>query len=299
MIAKIITGGDFAGVVNYILDVKKATEILIGEGVRLKNANSITKSFVSQTELNSRVTKPVGHISLDFSIQDKAKLSNEFMLKVADDYLNRMGIVNTQFVIARHYDREHPHIHIVFNRINNNGKTISNKNDRYRSEKICKELTRKYDLYFAKGKENVKIHQLKEPDKTKYEIYYSLKEIVPQCKNWSELEAKLKAEGIAVRYKYKGNSQVIQGITFIKNNLNFNGSKVDRQFSYSKINYRLEQNKLQEYIEASKNSSHDYSFQQLIRDGFYQAAKEEQKQRNKENYQGIKRQKKRRGGRKI
>lgn len=299
MIAKIVTGGDFAGVVNYILDVKKAAELLIGEGVRLKNANSITKSFVSQTELNLRVTKPVGHISLDFSIQDKAKLNNEFMLKVAGDYLTRMGIVNTQFVIARHLDREHPHIHIVFNRINNNGKTITNKNDRYRSEKICKELTLKYDLYFAKGKENVKIHQLKEPDKTKYEIYYSLKEIVPNCKNWGELEPRLKSAGIEVRYKYRGNTQIIQGITFIKNNLKFNGSKVDRQFSYSKIKHRLEQNKLQEYIEAPKNLSHDYSFLQLIRESLYQAAKDEQKQHNKVNYQGIKRQKKRRGGRKI
>jgi len=299
MIAKITTGRDFAGVVNYILDVKKAVEILMGEGIRLKNANSITKSFVSQTELNLRVTKPVGHISLDFSIQDKAKLSNEFMLKVADDYLTRMGVVNTQFVIARHFDKEHPHIHIIYNRVDNNGKTISSRNDRYRNEKICKELTRKYDLYFAQGKENVKIHRLKEPDKTKYEIYYSLKEIVPQCKNWSELEASLKAEGIAVRYKYRGNTQVVQGITFIKNNLKFNGSKVDRQFSYSKINYRLEQNKLQEYIEASKNLSHVYSFQQLIKEGFYQAAKDEQKQRNKGNYHRIKRQKKKRDGRKI
>ena len=30
------------------------------------------------------------------------------MLKVADDYMIRMGIVNTQFVIARHFDKEHP-----------------------------------------------------------------------------------------------------------------------------------------------------------------------------------------------
>ncbi len=151
MIAKITTGGGFAGAVNYILDPKKAAELLIGEGVRLKNTNSIIKSFVAQTDLNSRVSKPAGHISLDFSVQDKAKLSNAFMLKVADDYMNRMGIVNTQFIISRHYDKEHPHIHIVFNRVNNLGKTISNKNDRYRSEKICKELTRKNDLYFARG----------------------------------------------------------------------------------------------------------------------------------------------------
>ena len=192
MIAKITTGGDFTGVMNYILDTKKAPELLAGEGVRMKNKNTIAKSFVAQTELNARVTKPVGHISLDFSVQDKEKLSNGFMTSVANDYMNKMEIVNTQFVIVRHYDKEHPHIHIVFNRVNNLGKTISNKNDRYRSEKICKELTRKYDLYFAKGKENVKVHRLREPDKTKYEIYNCLKEIIPKCKNWTELEAGLK-----------------------------------------------------------------------------------------------------------
>nr|WP_203532574.1 hypothetical protein [Draconibacterium halophilum] len=101
MIAKITTGGDFAGALNYILDPKKAAELLIGEGVRMKNTNSITKSFVAQTELNSRVSKPVGHISLDFSVQDKAKLNNGFLLKIADDYLNKMGVIKTQFIIAR------------------------------------------------------------------------------------------------------------------------------------------------------------------------------------------------------
>ncbi|WP_167604558.1 relaxase/mobilization nuclease domain-containing protein [Maribellus sediminis] len=288
MIAKITTGGDFAGAVNYILDPKKAAELLIGEGVRLKNTNSITKSFVAQTELNSRVSKPVGHISLDFSVQDKAKLSSVFLLKIADDYLNRMGIIYTQFIIARHYDKEHPHIHIVFNRVNNQGKTISNKNDRYRSEKICKELTRKNDLYFAKGKENVNVHRLKEPDKTKYEIYYCLKELIPQCKDMDELEAKLNKEGITINYKYRGNTNVVQGISFTKNNLRFNGSKVDRQFSYSKIKYRLDQNKLQEYFKVIQNPSHEYDFQQLIRDGLLQAEKDAERQRKKEPYQRIK-----------
>nr|WP_319570433.1 hypothetical protein [uncultured Draconibacterium sp.] len=69
MIAKITTSGDFAGAVEYILDPKKAAELLIGEGVRLKNTNSIIKSFVAQTELNLRVPKPVGHISLDFKLK--------------------------------------------------------------------------------------------------------------------------------------------------------------------------------------------------------------------------------------
>ncbi|MDC7218142.1 MAG: relaxase/mobilization nuclease domain-containing protein [Spirochaetales bacterium] len=296
MIAKITTGGDFAGAVNYILDSKKAAELLIGEGVRLKDSNSIIKSFVAQTELNSRVTKPVGHISLDFSVQDKAKLSNAFMLKVADDYMTRMRIVNTQFIIARHYDKEHPHIHIVYNRIDNRGKTISGKNDRYRNGKICKEITLEYGLYFAKGKENVNVQRLKEPDKTKYEIYNSLKELVPNCTDWLELESGLKAYGITVNYKCRGNTNVVQGISFTKNNLRFNGSKVDRQFSYSKIKYRLDQNKLREYFKVIQNPSHDYDFQQLIRDGLLQAEKDQERQRKKETYQKRKPQKKKSRG---
>lgn len=296
MIAKITTGGDFPGAVNYILDPKKAAELLMGEGVRLKNTNSITKSFVAQTELNSRVSKPVGHISLDFSVQDIAKLNNEFLLKIADDYMNRMGIINTQFIIARHYDKEHPHIHIVFNRVNNLGKTISNKNDRYRSEKICKELTRKNDLYFAKGKENVKVHRLKEPDKTKYEIYNCLKELIPQCKDMDELEAKLNKEGITVNYKCRGNTNVVQGISFTKNDLKINGSKIDRQFSYSKIKYRLDENKRQEYFAVIDNPSLDQAFYKLIKEGLLQAEKDEKRRRKRESYQQIKPKKKRNRG---
>ena len=143
-------------------------------------------------------------------------------------------------------------------------------------------------MYFAKGKENVKIQRLKEPDKTKYEIYNCLKETIPKCKNWIELESALKKEGITINYKCKGKTNVIQGISFTKNNLKFNGSKVDRQFSYSKIKFRLEQNKLQEYIELNRNPSHDLGLHKLLKEGLFQAEKEEQRQRKKESYPKLK-----------
>ena len=74
------------------------------------------------------------------------------MLNIAHDYMKLMGIENTQYIIARHIDREHPHCHIVFNRVDNDGKTISDKNDFRRNEKVCKMLTAKYRLHFANGK---------------------------------------------------------------------------------------------------------------------------------------------------
>ena len=242
MMAKIVKGTTFGGVVKYILDPAKQTNLLDSDGVRLKNLGSIVQSFEAQRELNPRVSKPVGHISLDFSAQDRAKLTDEVMTQIAHDYMNRMGIVNTQYIIGRHHDKEHPHLHIAFNRVDNNEHTISDQNDRFRSEKICKELTAKYGLYFASGKEQVKQHRLKEPDKTKYEIYDALKAVVPQCRNWRELLERLNSEGITVEFKMKSGTNEPQGIKFSKNSYHFNGSKVDQQFSFSKIDFALQRN---------------------------------------------------------
>ena len=167
MMAKITKGSSFKGVIKYVIDEKKETRILNSDGLRLKNLNTVIDGFVTQAGMNGRVSKPVGHVSLDFSAQDKEKLSDKVMVRIAHDYMQRMGITGTQYIIARHFDKEHPHIHLVFNRVDNNGKTISDSNDRYRSEKICKELTHKYGLYYSTGKENVKQHRLREPDKTR------------------------------------------------------------------------------------------------------------------------------------
>lgn len=235
-------GSGFKGVINYILDPKKGTELIDSSGVRTDDISHIIQSFIDQTNLNPRVSKVVGHISLSFSTQDSLKLSNEFMTQVAREYMEKMGIKDTQYIIGRHFDKDHPHVHIAFNRIDNHGKTISDKNDRFRSEKICKELTAKYSLYFAGGKENVKEHRLKEPDKTKYEIYQALKAEIARCRDWKTLLAHLKKQDIDVRFKYKGSSQEVQGIIFEKNGYHFNGSKVDRNFSYSKIDFSLHQN---------------------------------------------------------
>ena len=242
MIAKIVKGSDFRGVINYILDPKKGTELIDSTGVRTDSISHIVQSFIDQAELNPRVGKVVGHISLSFSVQDSSKLSNEWMAQIAREYMDKMRIKDTQYIIGRHFDKEHPHIHIAFNRIDNNGKTISDRNDRFRSEKICKELTAKYSLYFATGKEQVKEYRLKEPDKTKNEIYQSLKAEIARCRDWKNLLVHLKKQDIDVRFKYKSNSQEVQGIIFEKNGYHFNGSKVDRNFSYSKIDFALQQN---------------------------------------------------------
>lgn len=183
MMAKIVKGSDFKGVVDYILDKGKGTQVVAYDGLFMENKETIAKSFNAQSRMNNKVTKPVGHIALSFSKKDEPRLTNRVMAGIALEYMEKMGIRDTQFFIARHFDKEHPHVHIAFNRIDNNGTTISDRHERLRSTRICKELTLKYGLHMANGKDDVKRNRLKEPDKTKYELYDILKKEVGRCGN--------------------------------------------------------------------------------------------------------------------
>ena len=239
MIAKIVKGSGFCEVTGYIIDNKKDARIIAHAGLFIEDVDTITKAFEAQAGMNPKVSKPVGHIALGFSKEDESRLTSRIMAEIALEYMERMGIRNTQFFIARHFDKEHPHIHIAYNRIDNDGRTISDKNERLRSARICKELTLKYGLHMAKGKDHVKTERLRELDKTKYELYSLLKTEVRKAGNWKELIAGLNEKGVDVRFKYKGNSDEVQGIVFIMNGYSFSGSKIDRQFSYSKIDAAL------------------------------------------------------------
>ena len=257
MIAKIVQGQGFRGVIGYVLEKEKAS-LLYAEGVRIKDKESIIKSFIAQQKLNPKIAKPVAHISLDFSVQDRNKLTDQFMAGMALEYMEKMGYRNTQYIIARHHDTDHPHIHIVINRIDNNGNRISDQNEKLRNTRVCMELTKKYGLYIASGKENVKEHRLKEPDKTKYEIYHALKSAIPNCKNWKELRSELLKSGIKTALIKNGETEKIQGVRFGKNEYEFNGSKIDRACSFSKISYQLYEN---EKLHQSEGQQHSASNQ--------------------------------------
>ena len=199
----------------------------------------MVQDFKDQTLLNPRLKNTVGHISLSFSPKDAPRMTDALMTQIAKEYMQKMGITNTQYLLVRHLDQPHPHCHLVCNRVGNNGQTISDKNIKIRNAKVCRELTEKYGLYLAPGKDDVRREQLREPDKTRYEIYDAIKGCLPKCKSWNELEGKLKEQGIGVRYKYCGNTDRKQGVLFSKNGFEFSGSKIDRTFSFTKLDNRF------------------------------------------------------------
>ena len=103
MIGKIVKGTSFGGCVNYVLKEEKS-RLLEAVGVE-GTPSEMAEQFELQTLLNDKVKNTVGHISLNFSAEDAARLVNDdkLMLKIAHDYMKLMGIENTQFIIARHH----------------------------------------------------------------------------------------------------------------------------------------------------------------------------------------------------
>ena len=226
----------FAKLVNYVNNPKKA-RLIDSKDVRLDNHATIAASMQGQADdkPGRKLKNPVYHISLDFAHEDTPKLTDGLMTEIAREYMKRMGIVNTQYIVCRHTDKEHQHLHIVANRVDNDGNTISDRNDAIRNVAVCKALTREYGLHFSRGKVNVKRDRLRGKDKVKYQIHDAVKAALPHCNSWSELCDRLAKQGIEVNFKLDRRNGNIIGVSFTKDGISFSGSRIDRSMGFFKL----------------------------------------------------------------
>jgi hypothetical protein len=240
MIGKVITGRSFGGCIRYVVEKHNAV-VLDAVGVRMQQVKQIINDFNLQRKYNPNLGKAVGHIALSWSVNDAAKLNDELMVTLAKEYLQKMKIHGTQYLIVKHQDKDHPHIHIVYNRVNNNGKTISDNFQKQRNVQVAKELTLKHGLYISPGKEKVNRQQLKGEDKIKYELFDAIKAASKKVKNINELKQVLAKQGIVTHLKCKSGTTEVQGISFSKGEFKFKGSEIDRGLSYAKLSQAIEQ----------------------------------------------------------
>lgn len=236
-----MSGKSFGGCIRYVVE-KPEAKILDAQGVRIDSADRISHDFNMQRKMNPGLGKAVGHIALSWSSQDSGKLNESVMMEKAKEYLEKMKITDTQYLIALHQDRQHPHVHIIYNRVNNQGKTISDQFQRQLNAKVCKEMTLKHGYHLAEGKQHVNRHRLTGADQEKYQLFDAISKAIQQSKNWKVLEEKLKWQGISVQYKLKSGTTQVQGVSFGKGEYSFKGSELDRSLSYGRISQELAQN---------------------------------------------------------
>ena len=256
MIGKLKKGSSFGDCIRYVTG-KDEAKILASDGVLLGTNAEMTQSFELQRQLNPRIKKPVGHIALSFKPEDKSRLTDEFMAKIALEYMQMMDITDTQFIIVRHHNTDNPHCHIVYNRINNKGKLISDRNDYRHNEQVTKALKSKYGLTYGTDKSKTNTRKLRNAEQAKYEIHNAVKDALKMADSWEKLRSELAKRGVHLELVYKDKERSkVQGIRFCKDGYSFKGTQISRDYSFGKLNARLEGT--ENLLSASANSAQQY-----------------------------------------
>jgi len=142
MIAKAIKGKGFRGALEY--DLKKEQGRIIDTNMDGRGPRELAAEFGEIRKLRPNLGKAVLHVSLAASPGEH--LTDAQWVNIGQYYINGMGLNRNQYVMSRHTDTEHEHIHMVVNRIQFDGKVTSDSHDYRRQEYLMRALERDLGL---------------------------------------------------------------------------------------------------------------------------------------------------------
>jgi hypothetical protein len=212
-----------------------------------------------QQTMRPSLTKAVFHGIISFYPGEK--IEDNMKAEIAREYLAEMKITDTQFAIVKHIDKNHSHLHILANLVNNNGETIKDNWIGLKGKKIAQKLTKKYGLTEAisKNLSLVNLNALNEKDANRYIIYQAILEKLPLSRSIDELKEKLTKDNIETLYKFKGQTNELQGISFKIGDYKYKGSEIDRKFSINNLRKILQKQQSARLIKSPVDSLYSKS----------------------------------------
>lgn len=139
--------------------VAKDKAVCLAAGGFMRETKELTftqkrHGFERLNERNERARTKTLHISLNFDPSEK--ISDPKLCEIAAAYLKGIGFEGQPYLVYRHNDAGHPHIHIVTTSIREDGSRINTHNiGRNQSEKTRKELEQQFGLVKAGAKKSV------------------------------------------------------------------------------------------------------------------------------------------------
>ena len=186
MVAKIKSGKSLTGALNYNENkVKQGKAELIQAKAYPKELTDLNfyDKLLRLTDLaegNQRVQTNAVHISLNFP--NGESLPDETLRNIVQDYMQGIGFEMQPWLVYRHSDAGHPHIHIVTTNIRRDGCRISlHYLGQNQSEKARKAIEIKYNLVKAEEQPKQKPDLKAEPaDYGKAETKQAITNVVNQ-----------------------------------------------------------------------------------------------------------------------
>lgn len=251
MIAKFKNRVDFIGLVSYANDIKsdeKRGRLLSYQDVCVVSNETIADSFNTQLRRPDskgkihHIGKPVKHVSISFSPEDAHLFpdneeGDRYMAQLVDEWLQGMGITNAQYIVARHFDKAHPHCHLVYSRIALDGSVISAYNEQLRSADVCKKIKLRHGLTFGNSSgEKVNRNRLLPVQRALFDLKTAVIAAADNTSSWAEFQQALETQGIEACFSFNRTTGEVRGISFAKDGYKFAGSKLSKQkLTYGKL----------------------------------------------------------------
>jgi hypothetical protein len=157
MVARINSGKSIKGALNYNeqkVGKGKAELMMAGNYPMDHEALDYDQKLMvlrRQAQLNERAKTNCVHISLNFETNEKIAPST--MENIIGEYMAQIGFGEQPFLVYRHTDAAHPHVHIVTTNIQSKWKRISLHNlGKEKSEPAREAIELKYGLIRARGR---------------------------------------------------------------------------------------------------------------------------------------------------
>ena len=105
--------------------------------------------------------------------------------------MDKMDIKNTPYIIVRHLDKNHPHCHLVFSRVDYNGKIIDTTTNFKRNKRVCCAITERYGLQLGEDKLSVDPSKLRGKEKVRYQVAQDIRRAIsaPDVHDWPSFTA--------------------------------------------------------------------------------------------------------------
>lgn len=248
MIAKQVQGRDFRGVLDYVSGKKGAK--LIGGNVAGKDSATIAAEFRAASDLRRKLTKCVYHVSL--SVSPAENLSDRKWMAIAQAYLKGMEFSGSQYVVYRHTDRDHDHIHVIASRVRlTDGTAVRDSWQYRRSEVLVRQLEQEFGLQPThsswerqeRSPTTGEIRQTRrtgEPSK-RVELQRAIREATQRCQSLESFVEALALQGVSVRLR-RSVSGKIQGISYELDGIAFQGRKLGKDYTWQSIEATLKNN---------------------------------------------------------
>lgn len=252
MTADQVKGKGFRGALNYNLEkVNKGVAKWLDTSFAQHDERTIMDEVKMIRVLRPNLAKYFYHTSVNFPPHENLK--DEQMVSIAKDYLEAMGFDQHQYAIFRHFDADHPHMHILANRIGYDGKVLSDSKDYQRSEQILRKLEKQYGLTEVISSRQAKeramtkneLEMMKRTDEpsVKMKLQVTIKNLLTQKPTAEQFIKHLEAQGINVLFN-QASTGFISGISYGYDGMQFKGAHLGNAYKWqaikNAINYEQE-----------------------------------------------------------